>query len=137
MIRPLVELFLAHKHSRENWDPRQALSGKDRRVFQRVAVQTPCRMDNRLFGLESEASVVNLSLGGMSLVAPVSWPEGSQVQISFGTLVLEGLVVYRRDAAEPNHECRYGIKFQKLGLSDLFKLRRILHENYKGPLAVL
>ena len=137
MIRPLVELFLAHKHSRESWDPREALLGKDRRVFQRVPVQTPCRMDNRLFGLESEGSVVNLSLGGMSLVAPVSWPEGSQVQISFGALVLDGLVVYRRDATASCPECRYGIKFQKLGISKLLKLRRLLQENYKGPLAVL
>src|SRR5438552_16326418 len=110
MFRGFVELFLAHKHSREAWDPREALSGKDRRVFQRVAVQTPCRMDNRLFGLESAGSVVNLSLGGMSLVAPVSWPEGSHVQVSFESLVLNGLVVYRRDATSSDHEFRYGIK---------------------------
>ena len=62
MIRPIVELFLAHRHSRESWDPKMALSGRDRRVFQRVAVQIPCRMDNRLFGLESQASAVNLGL---------------------------------------------------------------------------
>jgi hypothetical protein len=78
-----------------------------------------------------------LSLGGMSLAAPVSWPEGSQVRVSFGTLVLNGLVVYRRDATAVNQECRYGIKFQKLGLSNLIKLRKVLQENYKGPLAVL
>jgi hypothetical protein len=93
-------------------------------------------MDNQLFGLESQGSTLNLSLGGMSLVAPVSWPEGSQVRVSFGPLVLNGLVVYRRDASPTNHECRYGIKFQKLGFSNLIRLRKVLQENYKGPLAV-
>ena len=136
MIRPLVELFLAHKHSRESWDPKQAALGKERRVFQRVPVRVPCRMDNQLFGLESQGSTLNLSLGGMSLVAPVSWPEGSQVRVSFGPLVLNGLVVYRRDASPTNHECRYGIRFQKLGFSNLIRLRKVLQENYKGPLAV-
>jgi hypothetical protein len=128
VIRPLVELFLAHKHSRESWDPSQALLGKDRRVFQRISVQMPCKMDNQLFGLESEGSMVNLSLGGLGLVAPVNWPEGSQVRVSFDTIVLNGLIVYRRDASATNQECRYGIKFQKLGLLDLLKLRKIIKE---------
>ena len=136
-MRSIVELFLAHKHSRESWDPKQALLGKDRRVFQRVAVKLPCRMDNRLFGLESEASATNLSLGGMAVVAPVTWPEGSQVRVSFNSLVLDGLIVYRRDITVANPECRYGIKFQKLRLKDLLKLRKVLQNNYKGPLAVL
>jgi len=126
VIKPLMELFLAHKHSRESWDPTQALLGKDRRVFQRIIVQIPCKMDNQLFGLESQGSTVNISLGGMGLMAPVSWPEGSQVRVSFDTVVLNGLIVYRRDAAAANQECRYGIKFQKLGLIDLFKLRKII-----------
>ncbi len=137
MFRSVVELFLAHKHSRETWNPQEALLGKDRRVFQRVPVEIPCRMDNQLFGLESQGSTVNLSLGGMGLLAPVSWPEGSQVHVSFGTLVLNGLVVYRRDATAPDQECRYGIKFQKLRFADLVRLRKTLHENYKGPLTVL
>jgi hypothetical protein len=94
-------------------------------------------MDNQLFGLESQGSTVNLSLGGMGLLAPVSWPEGSQVRVAFGTLVLNGLIVFRRDASVPDHESRYGIKFQKLGVSDLVRLRKVLQENYKGPLAVL
>ena len=136
MFRSFVELFLAHKHSRETWDPRQALLGKDRRIFQRIPVQLPCKMDNQLFGLESEGSVVNLSLGGMGLVAPVSWPEGSQVRVSFGPLVLNGLVVFRQDATPTKPECRYGIRFQKVGFSNLFKLRKVLKENYKGPLAI-
>ena len=136
-MRSLIELFLAHKHSREVWDPKQALLGKDRRVFLRVALEMPCKMDNPLFGLESQASATNLSLGGMALVAPVTWPEGSQVRVSFNSLVLNGLIVYRRDITVSNPECRYGIKFQKLGYRDLMKLRKVLQGNHKGPLAVL
>jgi len=114
-----------------------ALQGRDRRIFQRVAVQIPCRMDNRLYGLESQASAVNLSLGGMGLVAPVAWPEGSQVRVHFDELTLEGLIVYRKDPTLSNQECRYGIKFQKLRLKDLLKLRKVLQGNFQGPLAVL
>src|SRR4029077_17363051 len=97
LMRSIVELFLAHKHSRETWDPKAASLGKERRVFQRIPVRIPCKMDNQLFGLESDGSTVNLSLGGVGLVAPVSWPEGSQVRVSFNALVLNGLIVYRRD----------------------------------------
>jgi len=136
VFRNVVELFLAHKHSRESWDPKQALLGRDRRVFQRVPVQMPCRMDNPLFGLEAAGSAINLSLGGMSLVAPVAWPEGSRIRVTFGELVMQGLIVYRRDVTLTNPECRYGIKFQKSGLKDLLKLRKVLQGNYKGPLAV-
>src|SRR5438270_13715960 len=110
LMRGLDELFLAHRHSRESWDPKQALLGRDRRVFQRVAVQIPCKMDNRLFGLECQGSTINLSLGGMGLVASVTWPEGSQVRVSFGTVVVDGLIVYRRDVTLANQECRYGIR---------------------------
>ena|SRR5258708_7416305 len=136
-MRTLVELFLAHKHSRESWDPKQALQGRDRRIFQRVPVQMPCKLDNPLFGLESQGLTINLSLGGMGLVASVTWPEGSQVRVSFGSLVIDGLIVYRRDVTVANQECRYGIRFQKLGVKDLLKLRKVLQDNYKGPLAVL
>ena len=79
----------------------------------------------------------NLSLGGMSLVANVAWPEGSQVRVLFNSLVLDGVIVYRRDVTAANPECRYGIKFQKLGFKNLLKLRKVLQENYKGPLAVI
>jgi len=137
LLRNVIELFLAHRHSRESWDPKLALQGRDRRVFQRVAVQIPCRMDNRLFGLESQASAVNLSLGGIGLVAPVAWPEGSQVRVRFDKLVLNGLIVYRKDPAQSNQECRYGVKFQKLRLKDLLKLRKVLQGHFQGPLAVL
>ncbi len=97
----------------------------------------PCKMDNRLFGLESQGSTVNLSLGGVGLVASVTWPEGSQVRVSFNSLVVDGLIVYRRDVTMNNQECRYGIRFQNLEFRDLLKLRKVLQENYKGPLAVL
>ena len=136
-MRSLIELFLAHRHSRKSWDPKQALLGRDRRVFERVAVQMPCKIDNRLFGLEGQGSTINLSLGGVSLVASVTWPEGSQVRVSFNSLQVDGLIVYRRDVTVANQECRYGIRFQKLGVKDLLKLRKVLQNNYKGPLAVL
>jgi hypothetical protein len=137
VIRPLIELFLAHKHSRESWDPKHTLLGRDRRIFERVSVQIPCRIDNPLFGLEGQGSTVNLSLGGVGVVAGVTWPEGSQVRVSFGTLVLNGLIVFRRDVSAANPECRYGIRFQKLGFKDLLRLRKVLQENHKGPLAAL
>ena len=133
----MVELFLAHRHSRQSWDPKEALLGRDRRVFQRVPIELPCRLDNRLFGLESQGSAVNLSLGGMGVVAPVAWPEGSQVRVHFDQLVIDGLIVFRKDATPTTAECRYGIKFQKLGFQDLLKLRKVLQKNYPGPLAVL
>lgn len=97
-------------------------------------------MDNRLFGLESQGSTLNLSLGGMGLMAPVAWPEGSQVRVHLDSLslVVDGLVVFRQEASEDsNAQCRYGVKFQRMGLKELLKLRRALRENYKGPLAVL
>jgi len=136
-MRSFIELFLAHRHSRESWDPKMALQGRDRRVFQRVVVQMPCRIDNRLFGLESDGATVNLSLGGVGLVAPVTWPEGSQVRVHLNELALDGLIVFRKDPILSNPECRYGIKFQKLRLRDLVKLRKVLQGNYQGPLAVL
>lgn len=127
MIRSLMELILAHSHSRKVWDPTQANLGKERRVFQRIALKVPCRMDNPLFGLESQGSTENMSMGGMGLLAPVHWPEGSQVTVTVGALVLNGLVVYRRDSGQAQEPARYGIKFQKLGVLDLFKLRRIVY----------
>ncbi len=117
---------MAHAHSRKIWDPTQANLGKERRVFQRITLKLPCKMDNPLFGLESEGSTENLSMGGMGLLAPVSWPEGSQVRVSFNSLSLNGMVVYRRDGVT-KEPARYGIKFQELGISDLFKLRKIIH----------
>jgi len=137
MIRSLVELFLSYRHSREAWNPRDALLGKDRRVFQRVSVQMPCRLDNRLFGLESDGATLNLSLGGVGLVAPVAWPEGSQVKVHLSDMDLNGIIVYRKDPVLSSKDCRYGVKFQRLKMRDLLKLRKVLQKNYQGPLAVL
>ena len=71
------------------------------------------------------------------ILAPVSWPEGSQVRVHFNELALDGLVVYRKDPTLSEKACRYGVKFQKLRLKDLLKLRRVLQGKYQGPLAVL
>jgi len=126
---------MAHRHSREAWSPKEALLGRDRRIFLRVPVKVACRMNNRLFGLESAGTTVNLSLGGVGVVAPVNWPEGSQVDVHLGDygMRLEGLVVFRRDASP---EFRYGVKFQRLKYRDLAKLRRILQKNHHGPLTI-
>jgi hypothetical protein len=135
VFRDVLALFKAHRHSREEWSPRESLLGKDRRIFQRIAVRLPCRMDSRLFGLESEGRMMNLSLGGMGLVAPVTWPEGSQVRIYLAALDLrmEGVIVFR---AEGSEGFRYGVKFQRVGLPQLVKLRRALRQEFKGPLVV-
>ncbi len=127
MMSALVDIFLAHRHSRQTWDPTQAGLGKERRIFLRKALTVPCKMDNPLYGLESEGSTTNVSLGGMGLIAPVSWPEGSQVKVRFESLHLSGMVVYRQDPGMSQEPCRYGIKFQKLSIRDLFKLRSIIH----------
>jgi hypothetical protein len=140
MFRSVVELMLAHRHSREAWDPRQADLGRDRRIFQRVRLEVPCRLDNQFFGQAAEGSTVNLSLGGVGLVAPVMWPEGSRVRVHMESLSLraDGLIVFRKDpATDTDRRTRYGVKFQGMGFKDLLKLRRILKQNYQGPLAVL
>jgi hypothetical protein len=137
MFRGVMELLLAHRHSREVWDPKQALLGRDRRIFQRVSVEIPCRLNNPLFGLESEGSTVNLSLGGVGIVAPVAWPEGSEVRVQLGSLSLAGLIVYRKDVSVSNTQCRYGIKFRRVRFRELLQLRRVLAQSHKGPLAVL
>lgn len=135
-MRWVIELFLAHRHSREAWAPEKAQLGRDRRIFQRIFVQMPCRINSRLYGLESEASTVNMSLGGLGFTAPVQWPEGSPVRVYLDScgLVLDGLIVFRQDASPAP---RYGVKFEKLGFRNLLKLRRVLKTNYKGPLAVI
>ena len=133
-----MELMLAFRHSREQWSPRDTLLGRDRRIFQRVPVQMPCRMDNRLFGLEGSGTTVNLSLGGLGLLAPVEWPEGSQVKVSVEglSLNLEGLIVFRVEVPRAGAgQYRYGVKFQKLTFRDAMHLRRILKQKYNGPLA--
>ena len=109
--------------------------GRDRRVFHRVQVAIPCRMNSHLFGLESQATSVNLSLGGMSLVAPVTWPEGSQVQIQLEEtgFKLDGVICFR---VASDKQFRYGVKFHRMSVGELVKLRQVLREKYNGPLAV-
>ena len=141
-MRSLRELALAYRHARREWDPRQTLLGRDRRIFHRVDVRGACRMDNRLFGLQSDASLTNLSLGGAGLEAPVSWPEGTRIHVHFldHGFKAEGILVFRREAhgLEPDGgPVRYGVKFAGLGLWKVWQLRSILKKNYTGPLAVL
>lgn len=83
-------------------------------------------MDNTLFGLNTPGTAVNLSLGGVGVLASVNWPEGSQVRVYIEALDLrlEGMIVFRQNA-EP--ESRYGVKFQKLGMRSLWRLRHILN----------
>jgi hypothetical protein len=135
VFRDVIAMFQAHRQSREVWSPREGLLGRDRRIFQRIGIQIPCRMDSRLFGLESHGKVLNLSLGGVGLVAPVTWPEGSQVRVFLEGLDLrmEGLIVFR---AETNDGFRYGVKFQRIGVHQLMKVRRALRQEYRGPLIV-
>lgn len=135
MIRSLIDLFLAHQHSREPWTPRQILLGKDRRIFQRVPVNVPCRMDNSLYGMQTSGTAVNLSLGGVGLMADVNWPEGSEVRVFIEALDLQmaGTIVFRK---EEQPVSRYGVKFSSMGLLALWRLHRILRNRYQGPLAV-
>ncbi len=137
IFRKWIELFLALRHSRQPWDPKNAQLGKDRRIFQRVAVEIPCRMEHPLFGLESSGALVNLSLGGAGVTAAVNWPHGSRVKVLFGECSIEGLIVFRQDRVQNSPSYRYGVKFQSLDLKKLMKLRDVLEKNYAGPLAVL
>lgn len=155
MFRSFFELILAHRHSRESWSPEQRSLGKDRRIFERVSVNVPCRMDHRLFGLQTAGTAVNLSLGGVGVTAAVNWPEGSQVRVFIEALdvELEGLIVFRKEAQPesryghrasasvddghtPPNDWRYGVKFQGLGVRSLWRLRRALKDNFQGPLAL-
>lgn len=97
-------------------------------------------MDNRLFGLKTEGVLANLSLGGGGLVAPVNWPEGTRVRFEVDALEFEtdGVIVFRQEITKAaSKECRYGVKFQGLGLWDVWRLRMILKKRHSGPLAVL
>jgi len=140
VIRPFLELLLSYRHSRRLWDPKETLLGRDRRLFERVRVESVCRLDNRLFGLQSDGVLVNMSLGGAGVVAPVSWPEGSRVRfrVEAHQFEVDGVIVFRQvKANESGDECRYGVKFQQLGWMDVWRLRRILKSNHSGSLAVL
>ncbi|HVO33031.1 MAG TPA: PilZ domain-containing protein [Elusimicrobiota bacterium] len=134
-FRDWVHVFRAHRLSREHWNPREAMLGRDRRNFQRVPYQVGCRVESRLFGMESQGSTVNLSMVGVQLSAPVTWPEGSSVRIHLETLGFsaDGIIVYRSERPVP---CHYGIRFDRIGFRSLSRLRRILRGHYKGPLGL-
>jgi hypothetical protein len=133
-FRDVVSMLKALRYSREVWSSKEALLGRDRRSFYRLPVHASCRLNSQLFGLESVATVVNLSLGGVGLEAPIQWPEGSQMRIRFDEygLEIEGVICFR---VEEKTGTRYGVKFQKLGLRALMQVRRILRERYEGPLS--
>ena len=135
MIRLMLELLLAHRHSLESWTPTQSLLGRDRRIFQRIPLNGTCQLTNPLFNLESKGEIVNLSLGGAGVVAPVTWPEGGRIRIQVESLSfdVEAVIVFRKEQAAMY---RYGVKFINLGFRPLFQLRRILRQNYSGPLTV-
>jgi len=136
VFRNWVELFLARRSSRRTWTHKEALLGRDRRVFYRVPMQSPCRLSNRLFGLEGRGVTLNLGLCGAGFAAPIQWPEASRIrfQMESPEFSAEAMIVFRVDATP---ECRYGIKFQDMGFRQLVRLRRILREKYDGPLAAL
>src|SRR5579872_5813346 len=135
MLRRWSELFLAYRQSRQAWRPQEAHLGRDRRVFRRIPVKIAYRMHNRVYGLETNGSLANLSLGGAGFVAPVNWAEGSQIHLIIEeyTFAADGLIVFRK--AEGG-QFMYGAKFQSLNVKNLMKLRRILKKNHDGPLTV-
>lgn len=105
--------------------------GRDRRVFPRVEMEVPCRLEHPLFQLDAAALAKNLSLGGVGLVSTAEWPEGSSIRVRLEPwgFQAEGLIVYRSSPTmDKTPEFRYGIKFQRLGCRPLFQLRKILRE---------
>jgi hypothetical protein len=135
VLRALAEIHLAHRRSREEWQPKQANVGKDRRVFYRVPVTLPCLLVHPMFGLEVLAATVNMSLEGAGLSAPVNWSEGSRVHLRFEAIGLDvdGIIVFRKEEAP---RFRYGVMFQKLGLFQILKLRRFLRSQHTGRLSL-
>jgi hypothetical protein len=116
-------------------DVEQAGAGQDRRVFRRVPVVVPCRIANAMFGLESEATTVNISMDGMGLLAPVNWSESSRIRIQLAPagFETEGVIVYRKGET-PGY--RYGVRFAGTKISQIFKLRRFLKQHHSGKLSL-
>jgi hypothetical protein len=125
VIRGIVEIISAHRTSRERWALEQTPLGQDRRVYNRVPFKDVCRMTNPMFGLEGQCKAVDISLGGMGLVGPINWPEGSHVLVQIESLGFdcEAVIVFRKE--EPP-QFRYSVKFQRLGFWQLIKLQRAL-----------
>jgi c-di-GMP-binding flagellar brake protein YcgR len=135
MFRTFAEIWVAYKESRQAWRPQQAQLGRDRRQFYRVPIRVACRTSNRTYGQEMEATLVNLSLGGAGFLAPAKWPEGSRVRIVIDTLRFEtnAVTVFRGDGAS---DFLYGVKFERMGIRNIVKLRRILRQHYQGSLTL-
>jgi hypothetical protein len=125
VIRRIVEIISAHRSSRERWSLQQAPLGQDRRIFNRVPFKGACRITNPMFGLEGQCTALDISLGGMGLVGPINWPEGSHVLVQIETLDFDGeaVIVFRK---EDPPQFRYSVKFQRLGFWQLLKLQRAL-----------
>ncbi len=134
-MRRLWELVVAYRESRQVWRPQQAHLGRDRRIFRRVPVKVMYRIRNRVYGLESEGMLANLSLGGAGFWAPINWPEGSPVHLAIDEFqfAVDALIVFRKSSGA---EFMYGARFQALSLSNLMKLRAILNKNHDGPLTI-
>jgi hypothetical protein len=125
VIRGIVEIISAHRSSRERWALEQPPLGQDRRIYSRVPFKSVCRLINPMFGLEGQCSTLDISLGGMGLVGPINWPEGSHVLVQIASLDFdcEAVIVFRKE--EPP-QFRYSVKFQRLGFWQLIKLQRTL-----------
>ena len=128
-------MWRAYRHSLEAWSPKESLLGHDRRIFHRVERSFECRLNSRLYGLESGGRTINLSLGGMNVVAPVEWPEGSRLRVTIASADFgaDAIICFR---VPFDKESRYGLKFQNAGLRELITLRRILRETYQESLLV-
>jgi c-di-GMP-binding flagellar brake protein YcgR len=135
VIRGILEIVAALRHSRENGDPDNAALGRDRRFFQRIPVRIAVKMKNRVYGLEAQGTLVDLSLGGAGFIVPVNWPEGSHVRLRLEGLDFEAdtIVVFRIEEAANFH---YGVQFKRLQLGQAYKLRRILRDRHSGPLSL-
>jgi c-di-GMP-binding flagellar brake protein YcgR len=130
-----MAIFLAHRRSREAWDPTQVHLGRDRRIFVRVPLKVICQMDHQTFNLETHGTLVNLSLGGAGFLAPVNWPEGSRVRLIVESYDFEApaIIVFRKATSA---EYLYGVQFRDTSFRTLFQLRGILRKNHRGSLTV-
>jgi hypothetical protein len=135
MLRALSELFLAFRQSRVSWKPQQTQLGRDRRRFHRVSIRVACRMNNRMYGMDTSGMLVNLSLGGAGFTAPAKWPEGNRVRVFIDEFrfVANAIIVFRGDGES---DFLYGVKFERMGLKNILKLRRILRRHFQGSLTL-
>jgi hypothetical protein len=92
-------------------------------------------MNNRLYGMDTSGTLVNLSLGGAGFTAPAKWPEGNRVRVFIDEFrfVADAVIVFRGDGET---DFLYGIKFERIGLNNIVKLRCILRRHYQGSLTL-